>query len=115
MTNYQLNIPDLSESPHQIVPYELGTETYFFEYYWSARHDMAYISIYLFDDDIKTYLCKKIALINMVDISRYIINDRWVGGLFLMSDKSYSDGYNMITISEDFYLLYNDTYVSKHV
>jgi len=115
MTLYIYKIPDLTESPHQTVPYELGTETYFFEFYWSARHETSYLSIYLLDSDIKTYLCKNIALINMVEISRYIINDRWIGGLFLMSDKSFDDGYNMATISEDFYLLYNDTYVGKHV
>ena len=115
MTLYNFTIPDLSESPYLVSPYELGTETYFFEYSWSTRHELFYLSIYLLDSDVKTYLCKNVALVNMVDISRYIINDRWVGGLFFMSDKSYDNGYNMITISEDFYLLYNDTYVGKHV
>ena len=85
MTINTLNIPDLFSTPYCTTPVELNNEVYYFEYSWNNRHGMAYLSIYLLDNNIPNYILKRICLVNGIEISRYIINDRWSGGLFFES------------------------------
>ena len=114
MTLLRITIPNIFDTPYIVVPQTLVENTYYFEYQWNIRHEVLYLSIYTLNDEEQVYLVKKIALINNVEISRYIIDDNWVGGLWFQSDKSYDFGYNIKTVSDDFYLFYNSEYVGKH-
>jgi len=114
MSLLKIEIPNIFENPYVILLQEIGEETYYFEYYWNIRHDKLYLSIYLLDNDTKIYLVKSVLLLNDVEVSRYIINDRWSGGLFFTSDISVGTEYNIKSVSSDFYLLYNSEFLSKH-
>ena len=109
-----IKIPNIFDTPYVIIPQTLLDSTYYFEYQWNIRHELLYLSIYTLNDEEKIYLVKNIALINRVEISRYIISDNWKGLLRLYSDKSYDFGYNIKTVSDDFYLFYNSEYIGKH-
>lgn len=108
----KIEIPNIFENPYIVIPQEINGESYYFEYFWNIRHEKLYLSIYLTDNDSQVYLVKNMCLTNLVEISRYIIHDRWTGGLWLKSNISgnYSD-YNIKNISTNYYLFYNSEYV----
>ena len=114
MSLLEIKIPDLFNTPYITIPVELNSDIFYFEYSWNNRHNRAYLSIYLLDDNVPNYLAKRICLVNGVEVSRYIINDRWVGGLFFVSDITLFDEYDISTVSDNFYLLYNSEYEGKH-
>lgn len=108
MDLYKIELPNLYESPYIIKQETINNKVFYFEYFWNVRQDKAYLSIYLMDGNIKTYICKSICLTNGIDISNKIKYDNWVGKLYFLTDKLDLNDYAPQDISSNFYLLYRD-------
>ena len=108
MDLYEIKMPDFFQNPYIISNYVLNNKTYYFEYTWNIRHNMAYLSIYFINNDTKTYILRGLCLKNWVNISKYIVYQDWVGELYFISRKLDMIDYTRATVSDDFFLLYRN-------
>src|SRR5574344_1491483 len=101
-----IEIPDLNNSPYVISSVVLNNKTYLFEYKWSNRQNIAYLSIYYLSNNSKVFLYKSCPLIIGNQIAKYINDlENWNG---ILSFYSYNDleliNYTQENISKNYYL-----------
>jgi len=108
MDLYKISIPNLYEKPYTIQDVLLNNKVYYFEYFWNIRHIKAYLSIYILDNNIRTYILRNTCLTNGMHISKNIKYDNWVGDLYFTTDKLDFNDYNRQDITSNFYILYRN-------
>lgn len=107
LNNTVINIPDMVENPYVIMPQVLSDQQYYFEFHWSIRQQRCFLSLYKIKDDERIYYVKNKALLNQMDVSKYITATDWTGNLWFESinDNELLD-YTQKDIGNNFVLKY---------